>query len=157
MDVAISKIITSTERWDDYFFTILDTVKAKSKDQSTKIGCVIVRPDHSIASTGFNGFPRGCRDDTPQRHERPEKYFWFEHGERNAIYNAARNGTALDGCTLYVGAIPCMDCARAIVQSGIRVVVINNSSPVKGDHWEEQVERVRTLFDECGVVFQTKE
>ena len=139
--------------WDEYFLEIADVVAKKSKDQSTKIGCVIVGPNNEIRSTGYNSFPRGIRDSLPERHERPEKYLWIEHAERNAIYNAARCGTSLEGCRIYVRAIPCMDCARAIVQSGL-VEVCYPKPDWKSEfakRWEEQWERTLTLFNEAGV------
>jgi dCMP deaminase len=108
---------------DNYFMSLAVTVSAASKDRSTKVGCVVVGPDNEIRSTGFNGFPRGVNDNAPERHERPAKYLWTEHAERNAIYNAARMGTALKHCRLYCTFAPCMDCARAIVQAGICEVI----------------------------------
>lgn len=94
-----------------------------SKDRSTKVGCVVVSPARDIRCTGYNGFPRGIHDDMDSRHERPAKYKWTEHAERNAIYTAARLGAALEGCTMYVPWFPCVDCARAIIQSGIAELV----------------------------------
>lgn len=88
--------------WDAYFMSLCYMVSIKSKDQSTKYGAVIVGPDHEIRSTGYNSFPRGVNDNLSERQKRPEKYLWFEHAERNAIYNAARMGTPLNGTTLYV-------------------------------------------------------
>ena len=105
--------------WDQYYLEICKVVAARSKDPNTQIGCVIVGPNHEIRSTGYNSFPRGIRDDVPERLVRPAKYLWIEHAERNAICNAARAGTATEGCTIYVEIMPCMDCARAIVQAGI--------------------------------------
>jgi len=75
--------------WQDYFIGIANQVKLKSKDKNTQIGAVIVGEDNEVVSTGYNSFPRGIDDDVPERQERPEKYHWFEHAERNAIYNAA--------------------------------------------------------------------
>jgi dCMP deaminase len=72
---------------------------------------------------GWNGFPRGVDDDVDERHERPAKYLWTEHAERNAIYNAAAIGAATAGCTMYLPWYPCTGCARAIIQSGISEVV----------------------------------
>lgn len=109
--------------WDDFFLGLAGYVSQKSKDQSTKVGAVIVGPDHEVLSLGWNGFPRGVDDNVQERHERPAKYEWTEHAERNAIYNAARHGIALRGATIYVTHAPCAACARAIVQSGIRAVV----------------------------------
>ena len=81
--------------WDEYFLTLCDAVALKSKDRSTKLGCVIVGVGHEVRSTGYNGFPRGVNDNVDARHQRPEKYKWTEHAERNAIYNAARCGVSV--------------------------------------------------------------
>jgi dCMP deaminase len=131
--------------WHPYFIHLAAVVASKSKDESTKVGCVIVGPDNEIRSTGFNGFPRGVvecdedrlkrlignkslhdsirlRDmDVSKRWQRPEKYMWVEHAERNAIYNAARMGTSLRGCTAYMNFEPavCTECAKGLIQSGI--------------------------------------
>lgn len=102
---------------------IAATVANWSKDRSRQVGCVIVSPQKDIKATGYNGFPRGVNDELEARHERPAKYLWTEHAERNAIYAAARLGTSLESCTIYIPWFPCMDCARAIVQSGIATIV----------------------------------
>ncbi len=91
-----------TMDWTDYFINIAEQVKEKSKDINTKIGTVIVGKDKEILSTGYNSFPRGLNDELDERQERPEKYFWFEHSERNAIYNAARIGVSLKESTAYL-------------------------------------------------------
>ena len=85
---------------------MLGPISTRSKDPHTQIGCVIAGPDKNIRSTGFNSFPRGIKDDVPERLERPEKYLWIEHADRNAIYAAARCGTPLDGCSMYLPALP---------------------------------------------------
>ncbi len=129
-------------------------VAARSKDPNTKLGCVIVGPAHEIRTTGYNSFPRGIRDDVPERLVRPTKYLWIEHAERNAICNAARCGTPLDGCTLYVEIMPCMDCARAIVQAGIREVIVSQSrmAEYSSDYYDEHFGNSEVLFSEAGVV-----
>ncbi len=139
--------------WDEYYLDICKVVAARSKDPNTQIGCVIAGPAHEIRSTGYNSLPRGIRDDVPERLERPTKYLWMEHAERNAIYNAARCGTPLEGCTLYVEIMPCMDCARAIVQAGIREVVISGArmSQYTSDYYDEHFRNVEVLFQEAGV------
>jgi dCMP deaminase len=136
--------------WDQYFTDLLGPVAAKSKDRSRKIGCIIVGPDHEIRTTGYNNPPRGADDSVEARYERPEKYYWFEHSERNAIYNAARMGTPLAGCTAYVSLFPCMDCARGIVQAGI-VEVIAPAPDMTDPVWAEHFERTMLLFSETGV------
>lgn len=114
--------------WDEHFISICHSVRERSPDTSTKTGSVVVGPDKEIRSTGYNGFVRGIRDDVPERFERPRKYKWFEHAERNAIYNAARMGTSLKGCVIYCTWPPCSDCARGIIQSGISEVVVETLS-----------------------------
>ena len=109
------------ENWDTRFFSLCELISSWSEDQSRKVGAVIVGAAHEIRSTGYNGLPRGISVDPPSRHLKGdgEKYFWFEHAERNAIYNAARAGISIDGCTLYCNLFPCAECLRAIIQSGI--------------------------------------
>lgn len=139
--------------WTDYFLNIAEAIKLKSKDKSTQIGAVIVGKDNEILSTGYNSFPRGLNDSIEERQERPEKYFWFEHAERNAIFNAARIGVSLKNSTIYItSGIPCMDCARGIVNSGIKTVWCKYTCTTKNkEKWEESQKRSLQLFDECGV------
>ncbi len=137
---------------DAFHIKLAYLVATQSKDQRTKIGAVVIGPDNEIRSTGYNGLPRGCNDNVPSRQEHPEKYFWFEHAERNAIYNAARMGLSMKGCTMYTQGVPCADCARAIIQAGIIQVVVHkewndNNSP----KWEESTKRSMEMFNECGV------
>ncbi|MBW2736841.1 MAG: dCMP deaminase family protein [Deltaproteobacteria bacterium] len=135
--------------WDDNFLAISHVVAKRSKDTSTQLGAVIVGPDHEIRSTGYNCFPRGIDDDVEARYERPEKYKWIEHAERNAIYNAARMGTPLKGCTVFVPWIPCTDCARAIIQVGMVEVVVEDIQVP--DRWREDFHRSLTMLEEAGV------
>ena len=139
--------------WNEYFITIAEQVKEKSKDINTKIGAVIVGKDKEILTTGYNSFPRGLNDELTERQERPEKYFWFEHAERNAIYNAARIGVSLKESTVYLtSGLPCMDCARGLIQSGVKKIVCKQNCTTKNnDKWLEQQERSLILFSECGV------
>jgi len=142
--------------WDQYYLDICKVVAARSKDPNTKLGCVIVGPAHEIRTTGYNSFPRGIRDDVPERLVRPTKYLWIEHAERNAICNAARCGTALAGCTLYVEIMPCMDCARAIVQAGIIEVVVSNErmAEYSSDYYDQHFGTSEILLKEAGVIIR---
>jgi dCMP deaminase len=139
--------------WTEYFLNIAEQVKLKSKDQSTQIGAVIVGIDNEVLSTGYNSFPRGLDDSLPERQERPEKYFWFEHAERNAIYNAARVGIPLKGSSIYLtSGLPCMDCARGIVNSGIKIVHCKEICTTKNkDKWDESQRKSLELLRECDV------
>jgi len=126
-------------KWDVRFIDMVRLVASWSSDESTKCGCVIVSPDNTILTTGYNGLPRRA-EYTPERTARPMKYMWFEHSERNAIYNAARHGVALHGCKAYVTGPPCVDCARALVQAGIKEVAIpsaHNFTDRTDDKWTE--------------------
>jgi dCMP deaminase len=114
--------------WDWYFIEIAEVVATRSRDPSTRVGAVLVK-DRAIISTGYNGFPRGVNDNIPERFDRPEKYHWTVHAEENALLNSVRNGISTDGSTLYVVPLyPCVHCAKAIVQCGIREVVVHNSA-----------------------------
>jgi dCMP deaminase len=142
--------------WKEYFRNIAHQVKLKSKDEKTQIGAVIVGEDNEIVSTGYNSFPRGISDDISERQERPEKYFWFEHAERNAIYNAARNGVSTKGTTMYLTCgIPCADCCRGIINAGITTIVCEvGDAGAKGPKWEESGKRSLQMFNEAGVKIQ---
>ena len=140
-------------RWVEYFRQLAHTVKLKSKDKNTQIGAVIVGKDKEIVSTGYNSFARGINDNVIARQQRPEKYFWFEHAERNAIYNAARIGVSTKGCTMYLSCgIPCSDCARGIINAGItRIFCERGGSTTNTPKWDESAERSWEMFDEVGV------
>lgn len=138
--------------WDEYFMSMVYLVASRSKDQSTHIGAVIVGEDNEIKSTGYNSFVRKLKDDVPERQEKPEKYFWFEHAERNAIYNATLIGTSLKNCKMYTNGIPCADCARAVIQSGIKEIIVDKKwDSANPDIWLEHAERSLKMFEETGV------
>ncbi len=139
-------------KWVEYFYKIADQVKEKSKDNHTKIGAVIVGKDKEIVSTGYNSFPRGIEDNKKERQERPEKYYWFEHAERNAIYNAALIGVSTKGCTMYLTCgIPCADCARGIINAGIIRIFAVRDGEAKSQKWKDSAERSMEMFKEAGV------
>jgi dCMP deaminase len=119
--------------WDRRFFEMCALLGSWSEDRSRQVGCVIVGKANEIRATGFNGLPRGVRGKLDERHnpQDGEKYYWFEHAERNAIYNAARAGTSIEDCRLYVSLFPCADCTRAMIQSGI--VSVNTYGPPQAD------------------------
>jgi dCMP deaminase len=138
--------------WDEYFYEMANLVATKSKDTSTQIGAVIVGPDNEIRSTGYNSFPRGLNDDLEERQERPEKYYWIEHAERNALYNAAKIGVSTKDCTMYLNCgIPCCDCARGIINSGIKQIYICETDITKSSHWLEHSKRAKVMLSEATV------
>ena len=120
-----------------YYIGLAKAARLASKDRSRRVGAVIVDPIGGVLTTGYNGFPRGINDDIEYRHERPAKYRYTEHSERNAVYQAARRGVATEGCTMYTwaegsGIGVCSDCARAIIQAGIIRVVLQRPDNTEG-------------------------
>ncbi len=109
--------------WDEYFMGVALLAGKRSKDPNTQVGACIVDENNIILSTGYNGFPFGCSDDSyPWEREGDDtKYKYVVHAELNAILNA--NGKSLKGAKLYVDLFPCNECAKAIIQSGIKEVV----------------------------------
>lgn len=109
--------------WDEYFMSVALLAAMRSKDPNTQVGACIVGEDKRIISTGYNGFPRGCSDDEfPwDREGEDTKYPFVVHAELNAILNAG--GRNLSGSKLYVALFPCNECAKAIIQAGIKTVV----------------------------------
>ena len=112
--------------WDEYFMGVAKLAARRSKDPSTQVGACIVSPENIIISTGYNGMPMGCSDDSFPWERKAEcendtKYPYVVHAELNAILNA--NGRDLRGSRVYVALFPCNECAKAIIQSGIKEVV----------------------------------
>lgn len=136
--------------WDKFFMDMAKLVASKSKDRSRRVGCVIVGPDNEVRSVGYNGFPRGIDDTVEARHQRPDKYKWTEHAERNAIYNSARAGIRTDGCSIYLPWFPCMDCARAIIQSGIKKMVCGEPD-LNDPTWGDDFRQGKDMLAEAGV------
>ena len=131
------------EKWDKKFIKLSSHVSDWSKDKNKKVGAVIVDSDNIVLSMGYNGIPRGCDDTDETRYERPTKYLFTEHAERNAIYHAARHGVSLKGCKMYVTLFPCADCARAMIQSGITKLIApepNLEHEVWGDHFKASIQ-----------------
>lgn len=133
--------------WDRRFLALAAHVGAWSKDPSTQVGAVIVRPDRTIASVGYNGFPRGVNDDPGRLADRAEKYPRTVHAELNAILSA---NEPVKGFTLYVTPLhPCSNCAGAIIQAGLsRVVASCGQAP---ERWAEDFDTAGSMFDEAGV------
>lgn len=114
--------------WDEYFMGVAMLSGLRSKDPNTQVGACIVSEDNKILSMGYNGFPIGCSDDDfPWEREGEPldcKYLYSTHGELNAILNY--RGGSLEGAKLYVSLFPCNECAKAIIQSGIKTIVYDS-------------------------------
>ncbi len=110
--------------WDDYFMGLAHLSAMRSKDPSTQVGAVIVNPEKKVVGIGYNGFPTGLSDDDfpwqPSEKLDESKYGYVVHAELNAILNATQK---LHDCTIYVSLFPCNECAKAIIQSGIKRLV----------------------------------
>ena len=113
-----------TLTWDEYFMGLAHLSALRSKDPSTQVGAAIVDENHRVVSVGYNGFPKGCSDDIyPWGREGgvlDTKYAFVVHAELNAILNSPRS---VAGCSIYVSLFPCNECAKAIIQSGIKRIV----------------------------------
>lgn len=137
--------------WDEYFMGVAHLSGMRSKDPSTQVGACIVSSDNKILSMGYNGFPSGCSDDSfPWEKEGEEldtKYPFVTHSELNAILNY--RGGSLEGTKLYVSLFPCNECAKAIIQAGIRTVVYD-SDKYEGTPGNRASKR---MFDAAGVAY----
>jgi dCMP deaminase len=142
--------MNTLDKWDNRYLALAKEVATWSKDPSTQVGAVTVGAKKEVLSQGFNGFPRGIKD-TPERYNHREtKYKFVVHAEMNAIYNATYSGTSLDGATLYTYGLPiCSECAKGIIQVGIKKVVIEKSKEL--DNWNESLRLSKEMFAEAGV------
>ena len=143
----------SSADWDSRWMALAQLVATWSKDRGRKVGAVIVGPDNEVRSTGFNGIPRGVNDNVEERHdaETGEKYLWVSHAERNAIYNAALLGVSTKNCTIYVPWYPCIECAKAIIQSGIGKIVCFEPD-LADSNWGRDFEKSLIILGEGNVV-----
>ena len=116
--------------WDDYFMGIAFMASLRSKDENTKVGACIVDKDNRILSTGFNGAPRKFNDNNVPKTNKGEwlktKYPYVCHSELNALLNYRGSQSDFNGAKIYVTLFPCNECAKAIIQSGIREVVYDS-------------------------------
>lgn len=138
--------------WDEYFMGVAQLAARRSKDPSTQVGACIVSNDNKILSIGYNGFPIGCSDDdfpwektdTSPDHN---KYLYSTHSELNAILNY--RGGSLEGTKLYVTLFPCNECAKAIIQAGIRTLIYESDKYADSD----SVIASKRMLDAAGVKY----
>ena len=140
--------------WDEYFMAIAKLSAMRSKDPNTQVGACIVGDDNRILSIGYNGAPNGFKDDKfPwEREGEPldTKYLYVVHAERNAILNYRGNRKDFEGARLYVYLFPCNECAKEIIQAGIKEVVYISDKYADTD---ETIASKR-LLDECAVKYR---
>ncbi len=139
-------------KWDDYFMLLAQAAALKSKDTRQVVGCVVVGPYNNILTTGFNGFPRGVQETDERMQDKSTKLLFIAHAERNAMDQAARHGISLHGASMFVTKHPCNECAKSIIQAGIRRVVCPPLSP--DSSWSESAKLAKTMLDEAEIVLQ---
>jgi dCMP deaminase len=142
---------TSQAVWDQRFLSMAKFVSEWSRDDSTKVGAVIVSPEHVVVSIGYNGFAQAMPDHKHNYMDRNEKYSRIVHGETNAIVLARKD---VRDHTMYVNLPPCDRCAVTIIQAGIsRVVCIEATDEGLKARWQESFQKARQYFEECDVRF----
>lgn len=132
-------------KWDNRFLDLAAHISTWSKDPHTKVGAVITNDKNHIVSVGYNGFPRGVADSEARYDNRDDKYKFVCHAERNAIDNAH---TDVSNCTIYVTLMPCNECAKSIIQRGIKRVVCKATNDIKPYlNWDI----TKIMFQEAGI------
>lgn len=143
--------------WDYKYCELARHISDWSKDPSTRVGAVTVGERGQILSQGYNGFPRGISDSSSRLSDRNTKYKYVVHAEMNCIYNACLNGVSLNNSTLYVYGLPvCSDCAKGVIQVGIKNVVIYTPEftleELQGT-WLDSFLMTSSMFDESNVQY----
>lgn len=132
-------------KWAERWFGLAEKVATFSEDPNTQVGAVTAN-GKDLKTIGWNGLPSGVRMDVP---DYPEKAYYMEHAERNAIYNATRNGISLKGSSIYVTHFPCADCTRAIIQAGI--VEVHYIKKIEAPHWKASNDASQDMLDRAGI------
>lgn len=138
--------------WHDRYMKMAKEVSLWSKDPNTKVGAIAVGSKGQILSQGYNGFPRGIFDLEERLTDRETKYKYVVHAEMNVIYNATYSGVSLDGAKLYVYGLPvCSECAKGIIQVGIKEVYVAQECIDLRPHWFESFQQTLDMFNEAGI------
>jgi len=141
-----------TDKWDKRFMNVAREISTWSKDPSTKIGAIIVNDERRILATGYNGFPKGIEDTDERLYNKEQKYTRVIHAEMNALMNALYNGVSVKDSTLYVWGLPvCSECAKNVIQAGIKRVVIPDYEVIDL-RWEKVwLTKSQPMFEEAGL------
>lgn len=124
-----------------------------SKD-TTKVGCVILDSEtNGILSSGYNGFPRGVSENITSRWERPEKYSFMSHAEANAVCQSANSGASLKNATCVVTKFPCCDCAKILIQAGVRSIVTREAN-MNSEKWGDSFKYSKIMLSEAKITIQ---
>lgn len=135
-------------KWHQRYMGLCDLVGSWSEDPRKQVGACVIR-DNRVVSVGFNGLPTGVIATEERLQNRDIKLMFFEHAERNALYTAGKMGHTLDGAIMYCNWFPCNDCARGIIQSGIKTLV--TYAPEVNSRWYEQMLIGETMMKEAGI------
>ncbi len=134
---------------NELFIKMTNVISESSDDSNRKVGCVIVKDGDTMVSYASNSIPNGVKK-LNSRKEKPNKYSWIGHAERNAICEAAKQGISTDGCEMYCNYYPCSDCAISIIECGISKLY--TEKPDFNHHkWGESWKRSKKMFNEAGV------
>lgn len=140
--------------WDEYFMGVALMSAQRSKDNSSQVGACIVSKENKILSMGYNGMPLGCLDDDMPWDREGEplstKYMYVCHAELNAILNHASGTGTLKGARIYTTLFPCNECAKALIQSGIRKVIYYEDKYADTD----SVKASKRMFDLVGIAYE---
>jgi len=143
-------------KWDQRFLGLAHEVATWSKDD-VQVGAVVIDDLRIPKGFGYNGIPRNLDDADPFKHQKPQKSWYWEHAERNILYSCARNGISCDDCTMYVTHASCCDCTRAIIQSGIKRLVVDsaclNPHGKFWQKWQHQIEVSKHMLLEAGIAY----
>ena len=133
-------------KWDRRFLELADHIASWSRDPSTKVGACIIDSKRHVVSVGYNGFPRGVLDFDERYENRETKLMFVAHAERNALDNAHSD---VSGCTLYTTLFPCNECAKSIIQRGIkRIVAYEDDRTTQHFNWEV----TKMMFQETDII-----
>lgn len=146
--------MTRMDHWDSRFLALAEHIGSWSKDPSTQVGCVIVRPDRTIASVGYNGLPRHVHDSPTRLNDRVTKYAMVVHAEPNAILAAREH---LNGFTAYTYPFPpCSNCAAILIQAGIRRVVAPDATAELRARWGASLDLAEEMLSEAAVTLDLR-
>ena len=143
-----------SNNWDKKYIRLAREISNWSKDPSKQIGAVAIGEKGQVLAQGYNGFPRGIEDTDDRLNHRKTKYKYVVHAEMNCIYNATYNGVSLNGSTMYIYGLPvCSECAKGLIQVGIKRVVSTPITDATPETWVESTKLTKEIFQEAGVEY----
>jgi dCMP deaminase len=149
---GILSLSMAINKWYKRYLRLAAEVATWSKDPNTQVGAVVVGSKGQILSQGYNGFPRGISDSNKRLNDRDIKLSLIVHAEMNAIFNASYSGVSLDGSTIFIHGLPaCSECAKGIIQVGIKRVIVSKQCIENKPHWNDSWNKSKAMFAEAGI------